>query len=83
MSDNGTGLSSKVFAELTHEDQLLEEQLGSRRGLGLRLSRRLLERFGGKIEIDTEYEKQSKGTKFNLYLRGVADAIDEQKSTNF
>jgi signal transduction histidine kinase len=65
--DNGTGLESAEFEKLT---TFAFQEAGAgqaQRGLGLRLVRRLVERYGGDLCV-VEYDRPGRGTRFRLKL---------------
>ncbi len=66
ISDNGTGLSEIKFEELTSDKASTTEKSPVRGGLGLRLTRRLIERNGGELKILPTQARS--GTQFLLTL---------------
>lgn len=71
IADNGSGLSLKKFEYLTadFEQMPLEDQKKSA-GIGLKLTRRLVEQYGGSLTIEDAHPSET-GTFFNLTLRKV------------
>lgn len=65
IDDNGTGLSKKKFEELTGIYFPLDSSLTVKTGLGLRLTRRLIERFQGQLDV---LETPGVGTSLLLTL---------------
>ncbi len=63
--DNGTGLSMEDFNEMTAQTNI--PRLLARRGMGLRLTRRLIERSGGTMAI----KETDNGSNLNIELRAV------------
>ncbi|MCK5073062.1 MAG: ATP-binding protein, partial [Bacteriovoracaceae bacterium] len=63
--DNGTGLSKEDFNEMTAQTNI--PRLLARRGMGLRLTRRLIERSGGTMAI----KETDNGSNLNIELRAV------------
>lgn len=71
ISDNGSGLSMEEFNLMTDENQIADLGGGTSRGLGLRLTRRLVEHYGGSLFL-TEPQSDSNdasGTNFCLRLK--------------
>jgi signal transduction histidine kinase len=71
ISDNGSGLSVEEFNLMTDENQIIDVSAGVSRSLGLRLTRRLVEHYGGTLTLfDSNLNKlDNKGTKFCLCLK--------------
>lgn len=67
IEDNGSGLSSVAFEDMTAYS-LLSTAAEARRGLGLRLTRRMTERYGGSLEVE-ERATEVGGTTFVLRLK--------------
>lgn len=65
MDDNGKGLSARLFEEMTSLDRPVFSEV--RVGLGLRLVRRLVERYGGSLQVNEEKFFDT-GTRFLLEL---------------
>ncbi len=66
ISDNGTGLSAAEFEKFISNDQNgVDLKSGSKRGLGLRLTRRLIENHGGQLSI---VDQNRPGTSFWLMM---------------
>ncbi len=70
IEDNGTGLDHVRFEKMTAFRFLPSSNDDFREGLGLRLTRRLMERHGGSLTIDPA---AATGTRFRLVLK-VMDA---------
>lgn len=66
ISDNGSGLSQEKFDQLTSDEYREEKDLAPRTGLGLRLIRALVERYGGELSLVRG--ASNKGTTFRLKL---------------
>ncbi len=66
IADNGTGLSLKKFNELTDESHAM--QMNSGRGLGLKLTRRLIEQYGGQLSL---LESNSSGPEGGMLPSGT------------
>lgn len=69
--DNGTGLSAEAFERLTAlnpEPENLDR--GSLGGLGLRLVRRLIERYHGSLTV-VNLPPEEKGTLFHIWVPSV------------
>lgn len=73
--DNGSGFSPRLFEELTGSVSRASNPNG-RKSLGLRLVRRLIERYGGKMEV-YPLPVEEIGTEFHLSLKlmGAANGI--------
>ena len=61
--DNGTGLSAEKFDFITEEAQ----PLSGSEGIGLKLTKRLVELYGGLLSVD-ELHADEPGTRFHLSL---------------
>jgi signal transduction histidine kinase len=78
--DNGTGLSAEEFENLTRFAFLPPDNLqSSRKGLGLRLIRRLVERNGGTLSIVAK-ENDLAGTAIAIHLPTVPSMGPEATS---
>lgn len=66
ISDNGTGLSREQFEQITALTMVPPQNLNTKKGLGLRLIRRLLERIEGSISVDFGQEQ---GTRVEISLK--------------
>jgi len=67
ITDNGTGLSKEKFEQLT-EFQFMKSS-SDVQGLGLRLTRRMIELNGGSLEISAPLNPEAKGTTYILTLK--------------
>lgn len=77
ISDNGSGLSSEKFEKLTSVEYREDAEINPRTGLGLRLVRALVDRYGGKLTI-VPYGEPS-GTTFRLKLPFEKESIEPLK----
>jgi PAS domain S-box-containing protein len=69
VTDSGVGIAHEDLGRLFREFEQLPQPGGVRpegTGLGLALTRRLVELHGGKVEVDSEL---GKGSTFSVYLR--------------
>lgn len=69
IQDNGTGLSNDLFEKMTAKDFFSFKKSDVRSGLGLRLTRNLVERFDGTLTVDSTFSVEH-GTRFILTLPG-------------
>lgn len=73
VEDTGVGISAEfqnsLFEPYSQEENWRTRKFGGT-GLGLALSRRLLEKFGGKIEVESE---KGKGSTFRILLPSQAE----------
>ena len=78
IKDNGIGMSPEVQARL-FEPFMQADTTSTRRyggtGLGLMITRNLIERLGGRIEVESEI---GKGTSVSVYLPFKREAVDMQ-----
>ena len=78
IKDNGIGMSPEVQARLfepfMQADTTSTRQYGGT-GLGLMITRNLIERLGGRIEVESEI---GKGTSVSVYLPFKREAVDMQ-----
>jgi PAS domain S-box-containing protein len=70
VTDNGCGMDDKTRKQI-FDPFFTTKHDGTGTGLGLYVSRNLMEEMGGKIEVDSEL---GKGTVFRLYLVDQMDA---------
>jgi PAS domain S-box-containing protein len=75
VTDNGCGMDEKTSGRI-FDPFFTTKHDGTGTGLGLYVSRNLMEEMGGKIEVDSEL---GKGTVFRLYLVDQLDAAMKQK----
>ncbi|EAY26823.1 PAS domain-containing hybrid sensor histidine kinase/response regulator [Microscilla marina] len=76
VSDTGRGIKAEnieaVFESFTQEDASITRKFGGS-GLGLAIGRQLVELFGGKLTVTSEY---SKGTTFSFTLTFKKETLD-------
>lgn len=68
VADNGTGIAQENIEKI-FDPFFTTKEPGKGTGLGLAISARLVESFGGRIDVTSEC---GKGTTFTLWLQGVA-----------
>ncbi|WP_417350650.1 ATP-binding protein [Flavobacterium alkalisoli] len=77
--DTGIGIAkesqSNVFKEFTQANPGIEKKFGGT-GLGLTISRRIIELLGGTIELESEEGKGSVFTIIIPYIKGIQSTID-------
>jgi PAS domain S-box-containing protein len=76
VTDNGCGMDEKTRKQI-FDPFFTTKHDGTGTGLGLYVSRNLLEEMGGKIEVDSEL---GKGTVFRLYLVDQLDAATHKQA---
>jgi signal transduction histidine kinase len=74
VSDNGSGMDEKTRVHI-FDPFFTTKHDGTGTGLGLYVSRNLMEEMGGKIEVESE---SGKGTVFQLFLVDTMDAAIRQ-----
>ncbi len=75
--DNGPGIDPRRRREIFLPGRRLAEGTSNGSGWGLPTSRRIAERFGGSLVLDTDCRH---GTAFILALPDAADALDEAEA---
>ncbi|RYJ45411.1 ATP-binding protein [Flavobacterium beibuense] len=77
--DTGIGIAkesqSNVFKEFTQANPGIEKKFGGT-GLGLTISRRIIELLGGTIDLESEEGKGSVFTIIIPYIKGIRSTID-------
>jgi PAS domain S-box-containing protein len=76
VTDNGCGMDEKTRVRI-FDPFFTTKHDGTGTGLGLYVSRNLMDEMGGKIEVDSEL---GKGTVFRLYLVDQPDASTKQQA---
>ena len=76
VTDNGCGMDEKTRKQI-FDPFFTTKHDGTGTGLGLYVSRNLMEEMGGKIEVDSEL---GKGTVFRLYLVDQMDTAMKQQA---
>jgi len=83
VKDTGIGIKpediQKLFKEFTQLESVYTKKYGGT-GLGLALSKKLIELHGGKIWVESEYGRGSKFT-FTVPVSKIKKALRKQKYT--
>src|SRR5581483_3515175 len=68
--DDGTGIAPEILPQI-FEPFLTTKEIGKGVGLGLAIAHAIVERHGGRIEVESEL---GKGTKFSIHLPMAAQS---------
>ncbi|MDM8565650.1 PAS domain S-box protein [Candidatus Halobeggiatoa sp. HSG11] len=89
VSDNGMGIErkelDKIFSEFHQADRVRDQELGGT-GIGLALTRRLVELHGGEIGVESELDKGSSfwfTIPIKTQIQITQDAQEKSKIANF
>ena len=81
IKDSGIGISEKnqkkIFESFSQADETVTRNFGGT-GLGLTISKRLIELMGGAIGVESEL---GKGTEFTIYVEFAVDAEHQHKTS--
>ena len=81
IKDSGIGISEKnqkkIFESFSQADETVTRNFGGT-GLGLTISKRLIELMGGAIGVESEL---GKGTEFTIYVEFTVDAEHKHKTS--
>ena len=79
VADNGKGIDAAMLPHIFEPLFTTKEATGS--GLGLWVSKQLIEKHGGSIQVRTSTQGERRGTTFSVLIPGTGGPADEDKAT--